>query len=327
LNLLSSKPLHTWVVRFGTLVSVLLIGWIVWRAVEHASLSVALDWQWDQWRLLAISVVMYTAVIVVAAVISRLLLAGAGNIAGFPKVVAIYLVAQAGKYLPGNVGHHIGRMVLSKRAGVEIPQVLFVMLIENLWALGTATALAVLPLLWLGESFLAQEIELPALPVLVALVLATALAPYGSQRLFHRLSTAYFAKRDMAAPEIELPRVRLALATVVVYAAGYLVMGSVLVLLGLLFGEAQAGNVWLVSGLYAMAWVVGFVTPGAPAGLGVREVILVAGLTPLYGAETATGITIILRIVTLSGDGVAYLLGLLLWKISRTAKPSCMRRA
>ena len=43
---------------------------------------------------------------------------------------------------------------------------------------------------------------------------------------------------------------------------------------------------WSLTGIFATAWVAGFVTPGAPAGVGVREAALTVGLTPICGAGT-----------------------------------------
>jgi uncharacterized membrane protein YbhN (UPF0104 family) len=63
--------------------------------------------------------------------------------------------------------------------------------------------------------------------------------------------------------------------------------------------------------LFAAGWIAGFLTPGAPAGLGVRDAILLAGLTPLYGGREAVGITLVLRLVTTVGDGIGFLLATL----------------
>lgn len=62
-------------------------------------------------------------------------------------------------------------------------------------------------------------------------------------------------------------------------------------------------------GIYALAWVAGFLTPGAPAGIGIREVILAAAFTQLYGESIALGITLSLRAVTMAGDVLAFLIG------------------
>ena len=68
-----------------------------------------------------------------------------------------------------------------------------------------------------------------------------------------------------------------------------------------LFG-VRDHHIGLLTGTFAIAWVAGFLTPGAPAGLGVREVILLKVLGNFYGTGVAAGITISLRVITLIAD-------------------------
>jgi len=67
-----------------------------------------------------------------------------------------------------------------------------------------------------------------------------------------------------------------------------------------------------LAGLLAVAWVAGFVVPGAPAGLGVREAVLVAGLGHLTSPGVALALPLLLRLVTVLGDAAAFPLGALL---------------
>ena len=52
----------------------------------------------------------------------------------------------------------------------------------------------------------------------------------------------------------------------------------------------------------AAAWLLGFLIPGAPGGLGIREFVLVLGLTPLVGEAQAALDALMFRLVTVSGD-------------------------
>lgn len=52
--------------------------------------------------------------------------------------------------------------------------------------------------------------------------------------------------------------------------------------------------------------------PGAPGDLGVLDAILVIALTPLYDAGAAVTSTIMLRLMTTAGDGLVFVIGLLL---------------
>ena len=73
------------------------------------------------------------------------------------------------------------------------------------------------------------------------------------------------------------------------------------------FGETDGDQLFYL-GLYAVSWLAGFIVPGAPAGLGVREAIMLAVLGPLYGSALAIGLSIAARLVSTSGDLLALLL-------------------
>ncbi len=89
-----------------------------------------------------------------------------------------------------------------------------------------------------------------------------------------------------------------------------LLLGAIPVLLQVSVFGGNGGAYLNVVGVFALAWVAGFVTPGAPAGLGVRDAIMVAGLSPVYGAGTALGVTVIMRLATSAGDALAFLAGM-----------------
>src|SRR6185312_8496715 len=88
----------------------------------------------------------------------------------------------------------------------------------------------------------------------------------------------------------------------VLYCVMYLMTGtSSIVLVSFLF-PGTPHDYWLLISALTLAWTVGFVTPGAPAGFGVREGLLLLMLTPAYTAASASVLVIALRIVTTLGD-------------------------
>jgi hypothetical protein len=58
----------------------------------------------------------------------------------------------------------------------------------------------------------------------------------------------------------------------------------------------------LAAGGFAFAWSVGFIVVFAPAGAGVRDVLLVAVLGPVLGVGGATAIAVVPRILMTVGD-------------------------
>jgi hypothetical protein len=76
------------------------------------------------------------------------------------------------------------------------------------------------------------------------------------------------------------------------------------------FAVGEGRFPWVL-GSMVVAWTAGFVTPGAPGGLGVRDALLVGMLTPAFGPAVSVGIALAFRIVTTLGDIVAFVVGLL----------------
>jgi hypothetical protein len=60
-------------------------------------------------------------------------------------------------------------------------------------------------------------------------------------------------------------------------------------------------------GACVLAWLIGLVTPGAPAGVGVREMALLFMLKGVIGEEDLLLAVVLGRIVTIGGDLLSYL--------------------
>jgi len=68
----------------------------------------------------------------------------------------------------------------------------------------------------------------------------------------------------------------------------------------------------------ASAWVLGFIVPGSPGGIGIREVILAGLYAQELGQGIAIGLSVVLRMITSLGDLVAF--GLVNWVGCTNAK-------
>ncbi len=72
-------------------------------------------------------------------------------------------------------------------------------------------------------------------------------------------------------------------------------------------GSARpAGTTALLAlGGFAFAWSVGFLVVFVPAGAGVRDVLLVALLSPVIGVGGGTAVALVSRVLTTAGDMLA----------------------
>lgn len=193
--------------------------------------------------------------------------------------VRVYGMSQLAKYIPGNIFHLASRQAIGVAAGM--PAWPFAKSIG--WELGiiSASALLFIPL--------AMPLKIPTSGAAVAGLAFLALVAAAVLLLKTRLSA------------------RLAKA-VAYYVTFLLLTGLTFAALLNLTSTIEVGTtshlgLWIsLSGAYVLAWLVGLVTPGAPAGVGVREAILYLLLNRLTShAELITAI-VLGRGVSVAGD-------------------------
>ena len=63
---------------------------------------------------------------------------------------------------------------------------------------------------------------------------------------------------------------------------------------------------------YIVAWVLGYIVPGASGGIGIREMALYLLLGPLLGEGLVLALAVIHRLITIIGDFLGYLIVVLL---------------
>lgn len=72
------------------------------------------------------------------------------------------------------------------------------------------------------------------------------------------------------------------------------------------------------TGLFVLSWVAGFLTPGAPAGLGIREAILIMFLGNSLNINILLPAAVIHRVVCIVGDIFAFVFGIGYFKYNKT---------
>jgi glycosyltransferase 2 family protein len=244
----------------------------------------------------------------------RALLAALGSPLPARAVPPVFFVAQIGKYLPGAVWPYLAQVRLGREYGVAGSRsaacsVLFVI---AHCATGGAVAAALLP--WVDTEVSHKYWwALVFAPLLLLVLHPRVLLPL--LRRAHRL-----ARRGAVPERLDGRRIAVAVAWLGVTWACY--GASLLVLVTPLAHEGTVSLAALATGGYALAWTVGFAAAAvlviaAPAGLGFREVVLIAVLTPVMPAASATAVALVSRVVQTLGDALWALTGALLGRRGR----------
>jgi uncharacterized membrane protein YbhN (UPF0104 family) len=268
---------------------------------------------WDSATLvvLAGAVLLYLVQVSAAGIAWHLWLNAAHEPSRPLAAVALFAVSQFAKYVPGGIAHHIARVALGRRHGLSTSGMVVTIALEQSWALIAGVVIAAAALAFIGPSL--AGIALPSPFRLGLIVLIALLVPLAGIWLIGKSRPAVL-DRWLGPQRIAHPNLLTLLCCFLIYCAGLANSGWNIDLLARHLLGARESHILLSIGVFAIAWVAGFVTLVSPGGVGVREAVLLAGLTPAYGPGTALAVAIAYRIVTSIGDGLGFLLGLVVEK-------------
>lgn len=230
--------------------------------------------------------------------------------------VGIFTTSQFAKYLPGNIGHHAGRVFLSTKYGYSGSKVVLTMAVELAMVV---SAMLLLSLPVLGQW--SERFSLASRGAWFAAVLVVLLAALAVALLFFRKrgSPPLFASISESLRQVRAEKLRSAACVFVAFLLINLQILLTVLSLGLLDAGSQLFTIENLSksvAVFSAAWLVGFLVPGAPAGIGIREMVLTEGLAPLVGRDQAILLAMLFRILTIMADLLAFMTGAwLLWLV------------
>lgn len=195
-----------------------------------------------------------------------------------------YNLSQLGKYLPGSVWQFIGRYGLYRAVDFQPAAIRDALITETAWVLLGAT---IASLLLLAQPFALADVfgRIPGGALwLLAAGVGGLLVPR-VRRLAGSLIVRYHPTR----------------AALVGQGIIWVSLGGAVVGLSQALGVEGFGLIF-ATGLFASAYAIGFLVPFAPAGVGVREGILVTGFLPFMPVDAAVTLALLARILYLLVD-------------------------
>ncbi|MFQ6018435.1 MAG: hypothetical protein ACE5KF_09580 [Kiloniellaceae bacterium] len=229
------------------------------------------------------------------------------------QCLGLYARSQIAKYVPGNVFHIVGRHVMGRNLGFGHTAMLWAALLETVGLILAASVLALLgALVWLAPGGGPSPVTLAAIGAILLLV-PFALA-YGLPRL---ASARGLAGRVGDARDV----VTGLIPAYLLHVLFFLLCGGILWGVAGTLGEPSLALLPPVVAAVATAWIAGFLTPGAAAGIGVREAVLIGALSGIIGEPESTLMAIAFRGITLSGDLLFFALSYPLASLARRPQP------
>lgn len=294
----------------GAVVTTAAIAYFLWSVISNVAELPPIHWSWKIWAVFAGAIGIYSLVILIGGLAWYLLLKGLNEPAILGQTLVLFGLTNFAKYIPGNVGQYVGRLALAQRYGLAVSGVGFTLVLEASWEILASSALGVTAIVVAGQTI--SFAGVPKIWQLVLIALAAASAPFVGVWVLNKWRPGPLAKLSRGGA-MRFPEKRSLYSVFLLYILMFIAMATSLYLAGYGIFNVR-GHFWLITGIVAVTWVVGFVTPGAPGGVGVREAILVAAIAPLYGSGIAIALSIVFRVITTASDGIAFLAAVCLRK-------------
>ena len=206
----------------------------------------------------------------------------------------IYGKSQIAKYIPGNVFHVVGRHILGSQAGIRHVVLAGATVYEILGLLSISILIGFGGMIIFGLGniyFSLYQIILIFFTTLVITSLTIALVPY-----LMSLRGFILPYKGIGDSFLNISKVYL------FYFIFFLIAGLLLVVIVNIFLDINFIITAKLVVIFSIAWIAGFIIPGAPGGIGVREAVIIFFITPIIGEAQSIAVAIALRFVTLLGD-------------------------
>jgi hypothetical protein len=219
-----------------------------------------------------------------------------------PAASRIYLLSQLGKYIPGSVWAAVAMVRLGQEAGLPRARMAYSFAVSLAFSLMTGLALGIPALLGLSHRYLFGALAVFAVlaPVLLWPRLLNAVLDLGL-----RLMKRGRLERPLSASGV--------LRILGWYFAAWLLGGLHILFLTVELGARPDEAIFPSIAAFAVASTLGILFVIAPAGAGVRDVLMVLLLTNAVGVAGATTVALISRVTIilwdLLGAGSVALLG------------------
>lgn len=265
-----------------------------WDAVSKTISSLS-------WQSLAIAITSVVVGMFATVKVWQHLMAAQGVSLPYTRAVQINLVGQLGKYLPGSVWSFLLQAQLGRRYGVPRAKALVTLVLSAGLSIATALTLSVFAIDPLRRSWG---------PFAWLLILGPLALVMAVPRVMTWISNTLL--RIMRRPKLDAPII----ARHIPWAIGWSILSWLLFgvqLWGLAssLGELSFQNYLLVTGVFALAMSAGFIAFVLPSGVGVREAVVVAGLSPIMATGPALAFALTSRLVFTVADVSSALIAVL----------------
>ncbi len=204
------------------------------------------------------------------------------------KAITAYLYSILGKYIPGKVFMLLARIPAYEEEGAPIRKVTICFFLENICTLLGAAFLFLVSLLFFPNDLLA-DYKWAAIGLVIVFFIC--INPK-IINFFLGFLEKIIKKKDLVIPITYLQMIKV----VILFIGNWIIVGIGFYMLTCSIYAIPMSEMLYTAGIFGLSCIIGILAVFAPSGLGVREGILVLGLSLIMPQEYAVIISIVSRL-------------------------------
>ncbi len=265
----------------------------------------------------AVGLVIQTAQIVIACwswlMFTRSL---SGQKIPYSAAMPVFTRSNIYKYLPGNVFQYVGRNQLAADMNISHVDVACATILDVLFCVFWTGIISVVLL----GGRIAELMSKYGRNLLIVAAVGIAVLAAGAiviRLKFRDRVSSYLSRYAKAFSKERRPQL---LFGIFYYLVHNLVSAAMyFTCLWLIVPQAGTGELTALTGAFMFAWIIGFVTPGAPGGIGIREGVMLFVCGDSY-ADRIVLFVLVMRIASVFADVAAFVIGKVYEKVHKTKK-------
>lgn len=206
------------------------------------------------------------------------------------RCYVIYNLTQLAKYIPGSVFQFLGRVGIYRKIGIQDRDIPNTLLIEVGILLASAFLIGIVLVLVLNFNMLLSVFA--SYRNVLLLITICLFAAFAGLIIYMLIRGRNLSLRRFLRKKLVLITITNAVGVWVLIGASFVVIMS-----GFITDSMTAGVFIYLIGLFSLAYAIGFCVPFAPAGIGIREGVIVVGISHLTTIEVAVMVASMHRIL------------------------------
>lgn len=229
------------------------------------------------------------------------------------SALPVYTKSNLMKYVPGNVFQYVGRNQIAADLQISHVDVACATVLDIVFTLITPLILIVIlmgkNMLQLIQTYYTNFLIVLGIGVIVVILL-TCILRWKCRNILQKYLKKYqkLLRKDTALRILQV---------FFMYIVQYIVSTAMYALTAIILFGVPTDQLGLFLGTYLFSWIIGFITPGAPGGIGIREAIMVLMCGNFMETDTIMLYAVTMRIISTFGDVLAFFIGIFFERIKK----------